>query len=167
MRPNSLRAHSTPFKQTAASQSMKLLHSAVQQPAPRACRRRRGHKGRNRIRVRDSFGVELIAVSQRTVLTSSQFRHNSDGPPDPTRLAAPAARGSACGQRCRRTALLRALICRRLSERSGVAAQRVGRHRRLNCVTQVCPERSAGTQTIGSPFLWVLIFWRSKRKYLG
>ena len=30
------------------------------------------------------------------------------------------------------------------------SAKRVLPHRRLNCVTQVCPERSAGTQTIGS-----------------
>ena len=45
VRPNSLRACGTPFKQTAASQNTKLLHSEVQQPAPRTCRRRRGHKG--------------------------------------------------------------------------------------------------------------------------
>ena len=119
-----------------------------------------GVGGQYQIRVRDSFCVELIAVSQGTVLTSSQFRHNSGRPADPSRLAAPVARGSGCGQCCRRTALLRALTCHRLSERSGVAAQRVGRHRSLNCVTQVCPERSAGTQTIGSPFLWVLTFGR-------
>ena len=64
-------------------------------------------------------------------------------------MDAPAARGSGCGQRCRRTALLRALTCGNCL--SGArSAKRVLPHRSLNCVTQVCPERSAGTQKVGS-----------------
>ena len=59
VRPNSLRACGTPFRQTAASQSTKLLHSAVQQPAPRACRPRRGHKGQYRERIPDSFFIKF------------------------------------------------------------------------------------------------------------
>ena len=105
-----------------------LLHSAVQQPAPRACRRRRGHKGQYQMRVRDSFSMLLIAASLFIIWTRSQFRQKSRRPPVPasTRLAAPVARGSGCGQRCRRTALHRALTCRRLFERSGVPRSELG-----------------------------------------
>ena len=86
----------------------------------------------------------LIAATAWRISARSQFRHNSCRPsaPESTRVSTPAARGSGCGQRCRRTALLRALTCRRLFERSAASAQRVGRHRSLNCVTQVCLERS-------------------------
>ena len=126
------------------------LHSVVQLPTPRACRRRRGHKGQ--YRMRDSFFGKLIAATAIQISERSQFRHNSRRPSAPasTRVSAPAARGSGCGQRCRRTALHRALTCRRLFERSAASAQRVGRHRRLNGVTQVCPQRSEGTQTVGA-----------------
>ena len=104
------------FVQTvAASQITKRLHSAVQPPAPRACRRRRGHKGQ----YRDSFFVFLIAATAICISARGQFRHKSCRPPAPvpTRLAAPAARGSGCGQRCRRTALHRALTCGNVFER--------------------------------------------------
>ena len=124
VRPNSLRACGTPLKQTAASQSTKLLHSAVQQPASRTCRRRRGHKGQ----YQDSFLIKLIAVIAIQISTRGQFRHKSSRPSAPvfTRVSAPAARCSGCGQRCRRTALLRALTCRRLFERSGVPRSEFG-----------------------------------------
>ena len=127
MRPNSLRACGTPFRQTAASQSTKLLPSAVQQPAPRACRRRRGHKGQYRERIPDSLFIKLIAIPQGRTLTMSQFRHKSCRPSASARLAAPAARGSGCGQRCRRTALLRDLTligaaCFRCGQRAGLGS---------------------------------------------
>ena len=130
----------SPFKHVAANLRTMQLHSAVQLSAPRACRRRRGHKGQ----YQDSFLIKLIASTAIQTSTRGQFRHKSSrlSAPASTRVSAPAARCSGCGQRCRRTALHRALTCRRLSERSGAAAQRVGRHRRLNGVTQVCPERS-------------------------
>ena len=60
VRQNSLRAAGAPFKQVAASQSTKQLHSAVQLTAPRACRHRRGHKGQ--YRVQDSFENNFIAA---------------------------------------------------------------------------------------------------------
>ena len=47
----------------------------------------------------------------------SQLRHKSRRLSAPTRLAAPAARNSGCGQRCRRTALLRTLTCGNVFER--------------------------------------------------
>ena len=142
----------TPLKQVAADWMTMQLHSAVQLSASRTCRRRRGHKGQYWIR--DSFFGKLIAATAIQISERSQFRHNSRRPSAPasTRVSAPAARGSGCGQRCRRTALHRALTCRRLFERSAASAQRVGRHRSLNGVTQVCPERSAGTQTVGFVF---------------
>ena len=119
VRPNSLRALGTPFRQTAASQSTKLLHSAVQQPAPRTCRHRRGHKGQYRMRVRDSFSMFLIADSLFNIWTRSQFRHKSRRPPAPasTRLAAPAARGSGCGHWHRRVPMLRLQIYGNVFER--------------------------------------------------
>ena len=61
VRQNSLRACSAPFKQVAADWMTMQLHSAVQLPAPRACRRRRGQKGQYRERA--SFFVKLIAVT--------------------------------------------------------------------------------------------------------
>jgi len=45
VRQSSLRVFDAPFKQVAADWMTMQLHSAVQLPAPRACRRRRGHKG--------------------------------------------------------------------------------------------------------------------------
>ena len=152
VRQNSLRACSASLKQVAVKVMTMQLHSAVQLSASRTCRRRRGHKGQYWIR--DSFFGKLIAATAIQISERSQFRHNSRRPSAPasTRVSAPAARGSGCGQRCRRTALHRALTCRRLFERSAASAQRVGRHRRLNGVTQVCPERSAGTQTVGFVF---------------
>lgn len=80
-------------------------------------------------------------------------------------VAAPAARSPGCGQRCRRTALHRGLTCARLFERSAFGTQRVGAHRSLEGVTQVCPERSAGTQTAGGVFLGY--FLARARKCLG
>ena len=93
------------------------LHSVVQLPTPRACRRRRGHKGQ--YRMRDSFFGKLIAATAIQIGERSQFRHNSRRPsvPASTRVLAPAARGSGCGQRCRRTALHRALTCGNVFER--------------------------------------------------
>ena len=111
------------FVQTvAASQCTKLLHSTVQQPAPRACRRRRGHKGR----YGDSFFVFLIAASAIWISARGQLRHNSGRPPVPARVDAPAARGSGCGHWHRRVPMLRALTRRRLSERSGVPRSEFG-----------------------------------------
>ena len=140
VRPNSLRACGTPFRQTAASQSTKLLHSAVQQPAPRACRHRRGHKGQ----YQDSFFIKLIAAAAIQISTRAQFRHKSSrlSAPASTRVSAPAARCSGCGHWHRRVSMHRALTCRCLSERRAASAKRVGRHRSLNGVTQVCLERS-------------------------
>jgi len=46
VRPNSLRAYGTPFRQTAASQFTKRLHSTVQPRATRGWRHRRGRKRR-------------------------------------------------------------------------------------------------------------------------
>ena len=106
----------------AASQCTKLLHSTVQQPAPRACRRRRGHKGR----YGDSFFVFLIAASAIWISARGQLRHNSGRPPVPARVDAPAARGSGCGHWHRRVPMLRALTRRRLSERSGVPRSEFG-----------------------------------------
>ena len=133
----------------------------MQLPAPRGRRHRRGQKGQGR--VRDSFFANLIAVGAHWVGDRGQFLHNSCRPSVSacSRLSAPVARGLGCGQRCRRTALLRELACG--SCLSGArSAQRVLPHRSLNRVTQVCPERSAGTQTAGSPFLWVLSFGEAK-----
>ena len=113
------------FVQTvAASQITKRLHSAVQPPAPRACRRRRGHKGQ----YRDSFFVFLIAATAICISARGQFRHKSCRPSDPapSRVDAPVARDSGCGQRCRRTALLRELTRRRLFERSGMPRSEFG-----------------------------------------
>ena len=61
IRQNSLRACSASLKQVAVKVMTMQLHSAVQLPAPRTCRRRRGHKGQYRIR--DSFFVQLIAAA--------------------------------------------------------------------------------------------------------
>ena len=58
--------------------------------------------------------------------TNNRLRPNSCRPPESTRVSAPAARGSGCGQRCHRTALHRELTCRRLSERSGVPHSELG-----------------------------------------
>ena len=93
------------FRQTAASQSTKLLHSAVQQPAPRTCRHRRGHKGQYRMRVRDSFNMFLIAASLFTIWTKSQFRHKSCRPPAPV----PAPVSTPCVRACGMLLGLRAL----------------------------------------------------------
>ena len=148
------------FVQTAAaSQCTKQLHSTVQLPAPRGWRHRRGQKGQ--CRMRDSFFINLIAASVLWVRASSQSLHNSRRPSVSacSSLAAPAARGSGCGHWHRRVPMIRTLACG--SCLSGArSAQRVLPHRSLNCVTQVCPERSAGPQTAGSPFLWVLSFGR-------
>ena len=35
----------------------------------------------------------------------------------------------------------------------------------LDASTAGCPQRSEGTQRVGSPFFWVLVLWRSKEKY--
>ena len=122
--------------------------------------------------IRDSFFEKLIAATAIQKSARGQFRHNSRRPSAPasTRVAAPAARGSGCGRRCRRTALHRELTCRRLSERSAASAQRVGRHRRPNGVTQVCPERSETQRRDADSrvaFSLGTFFWRSKRRSLG
>ena len=54
VRQNSLRA-SLSVQTVAANMLTMQLHSAVQLPAPRTCRRRRGHKGQ--YRVRNSFFI--------------------------------------------------------------------------------------------------------------
>ena len=129
----------SPFKHIAADLMTMLLHSAVQPPAPRGHRRRRGHKGQ--YRARDSFFVFLIAACAIWISARGQFRHKSNRSSVPaiTRVSAPAACGSGCVHWHRRVPMHRDLTCRRLLERSAASAKRVGRHRRLNGVTQVCP----------------------------
>ena len=77
-----------------------------------------------------------------------EFRHST---PAPTLLAAPATRHSDCGQGCRRTAVVSSSDWRQVFEWS---VQRTRNeflpHRSLDCVTQVCPEQSAGMQTAGA-----------------
>ena len=50
VRQNSLRVFDAPFKHVAVKVMTMQLHTAVQLPAPRPCRRRRGHKGQYRVR---------------------------------------------------------------------------------------------------------------------
>ena len=96
------------FVQTAAaSQCTKQLHSTVQLPAPSTCRRRRGHKGRYRMRVQDSFFIKLIAVTHCCALTKAHFVKILAGRPYPhppvcprLRHAVRAASNAAVGQRC-------------------------------------------------------------------
>ena len=94
VRPNSLRACGTPFRHVAANLRTMQLHSAVQLPAPRACRHRRGQKGRYRMQVRDSFSIKLIAVGQIIALALSQFFITPAGRRLPYPLCV-----SACGTR--------------------------------------------------------------------
>ena len=49
----------SPFKHVAVKVMTMQLHSAVQLPAPRARRRRRGHKGQYRVRKPDSFSINF------------------------------------------------------------------------------------------------------------
>ena len=107
----------SPFRQVAANLITMQLHSAVQLPAPRACRRRRGQKGQ--YRMRDSFFEKLIAATAINNWARCQFRHNSRRPSvsASTRLSAPAARGSGCGHWHRRVPMLCLQICGNLSER--------------------------------------------------
>ena len=100
------------FVQTAAaSQITKQLHSAVQLPAPRGRRRRRGQKGQGRNP--DSFLINLIAASALWMRASSQFRHKSSRPSvsASTRVSVPGARGLGCGHWHRRVPMLGELAC--------------------------------------------------------
>lgn len=118
VRQNSLRAGSASLEHVAVKVMTMQLHSAVQLPAPRGSRRRRGQKGQYQ-----SFFIKPIAVTAICISARSQFRHNSRRPSDPafTRLAAPAARSSGCGHWHRRVPMLRALTCGNVFERSAPA----------------------------------------------
>ena len=146
------------------------LHSSVQLRAPRGRRHRRGHKGQFQTRVRDSFSIFLIAATAISVQAGSQFRQTSRRPPVPvsTRLAAPAARGSGCGHWHRRVPMLRLQIYGNVFERSGVPRSEFCRTQTesRDAGLPVAKRRDAGNRgrPAGSPFLWLLIFWRSKRK---
>ena len=59
VRQNSLRVFDAPFKHVAVKVITMQLHSAVQLPAPRACRHRRGHKGQYRVREQNSFSINF------------------------------------------------------------------------------------------------------------
>ncbi len=126
VRQNSLRAFGAPFKQLpqVRSRSVCTLRCSRQpQELAVAGVVTRGNTGCGIA----SLSI-LIAVTAISDWARSQFHHLSRRPsaPAPSRVDAPAARGSGCGQRCRRTALLRALTCRRLFERSGVPRSEFG-----------------------------------------
>ena len=110
VRQNSLRA-SLSAQTVAASLITMQLHSAVQLPAPRACRRRRVTRGNT------GCGIASLSISIAATAccdsARSPFRRNSRRPPvpAPTRVDAPAARGSGCGHWHRRVPILREQIC--------------------------------------------------------
>ena len=123
VRQNSLRVFDAPFKHVAVEVMTMQLHSAVQLPAPRARRRRRGHKGQYRVRKPDSFSINFDSCYRNQYLDfkpiSSQIPQAVRSP----RLAAPAARSSGCGHWHRRVPMLRDLACARLFERSAKGAK--------------------------------------------
>ena len=79
-----------------------------------------GKRGDTKCGNQDSFFTLLIAATAISDWARSPFRHKSGRPSAPVsaRVSAPVARCSGCGHWHRRVPMLRALTCRRLSERS-------------------------------------------------